>query len=335
MKGSLVILTILALVLIPAMLFAAANPPIEQPLVREGTLAVKLVSVLRLGTTSDEATAESLLTSSGIAPQNGWMADYPVTPDIATEVRESISKAAESLAIDQVTALKEFDSTIKGYGLAIRAATSGTAETDQAASYPDSTVVNNYYDEGPPVVTYYAPPADYTYLYSWVPYPFWWWDVWFPGFFVLADFDIVIDHHHHHHHHHHHGEFGHFSNHFRDSARGTFARIDPAHRADGGISAGNISRWSGSTQRSATAVLSRSTRVSSVRASPLVDRRGMQSGTIGNSAMPGGRSFEGRTTSRSFSAPSGTRGGFSGGRALGGGESFGGRSFGGVHRSCC
>jgi len=321
MKGSLIILTILAFVLIPAMSFAAAKTPVEQPLVREGTLAVKLVSMLKLGTTTDEATAESLLVSAGIAPRNGWMADYPITPDIVTEVRDSISKAAESktLAMDQATALTAFDSTMQGYGLAISAADYGTAETDQAASCPDSTVTNNYYDEGAPVVTYCTPPYDYAYLYSWVPYPFWGWGVWFPGFFVLADFDIVIDHHHHHHH-----GFGHFSNHFRDRARGTFARIDPARRADGGIFIGNTPRLSGSAQRSAASILSRGARMSSSTVSP--GRGGTRSGTMRSSAMSG-RSFTGRGTSsgRSFSSTSGaTHSGFSGGRSFGGGGSFGG-----------
>jgi hypothetical protein len=55
---------------------------------------------------------------------------------------------------------------------------------------PGPDVVNNYYyDYGPPVVTYYAPPAPYYYLYSWVPYPFWWGPgVYFSGFFILHDF---------------------------------------------------------------------------------------------------------------------------------------------------
>jgi len=55
---------------------------------------------------------------------------------------------------------------------------------------PGPEVVNNYYyDYGPPVVTYYAPPAPYYYLYSWVPYPFWWGPgVFFSGYFILHDF---------------------------------------------------------------------------------------------------------------------------------------------------
>jgi hypothetical protein len=53
-------------------------------------------------------------------------------------------------------------------------------------------VINNYYsNQGPPVVTYYAPPPDYDYLYSWVPCPFWWVDFWFAGFFILHDFHRI------------------------------------------------------------------------------------------------------------------------------------------------
>jgi hypothetical protein len=54
---------------------------------------------------------------------------------------------------------------------------------------PGPEVINNYYyDYGPPVVTYYAPPAPYGYLYAWVPYPFWCSRVFFSGFFILHDF---------------------------------------------------------------------------------------------------------------------------------------------------
>jgi hypothetical protein len=57
----------------------------------------------------------------------------------------------------------------------------------------NQTVVNNYYsDEGPPIVTYYAPPPDYLYLYDWVPYPVWWFGFWFPGFYVCHSFTTVV-----------------------------------------------------------------------------------------------------------------------------------------------
>ena len=50
-------------------------------------------------------------------------------------------------------------------------------------------VINQQYEEqGPPVVTYYEPPESYTYLYSWVPYPFWSTGFYYPGYFMLKDF---------------------------------------------------------------------------------------------------------------------------------------------------
>lgn len=40
--------------------------------------------------------------------------------------------------------------------------------------YGEPEAVNDYYyNEGPPIVTYYPPPWDYYYLYAWIPYPFW------------------------------------------------------------------------------------------------------------------------------------------------------------------
>ena len=64
--------------------------------------------------------------------------------------------------------------------------------TETANNYlpnPNPEVINNYYyNDGPPVVTYYAPPDPYYYLYSWVPYPFWYSGFFCRGFFVLHDF---------------------------------------------------------------------------------------------------------------------------------------------------
>ena len=62
--------------------------------------------------------------------------------------------------------------------------------TESPIPGPGTEVVNNYYyDYGPPVVTYYPPPDPYNYLYSWVPYPFWWGPgFYFSGFFILHDF---------------------------------------------------------------------------------------------------------------------------------------------------
>lgn len=232
MKSLLIImLTILAFLMLPAWSYAqtyeatGTSPPIAQPIVREGTLAVTLAGALQLGQTTSEVDAESLLSTAGIAPRNGWIADYPVTPDIAAELRSAVTDAATagSLTMGKDAALVAYDGVMTQYNLSVTADTSGQAEGDQyAPTYPDTGVANNYYyDDGPPVVTYYAPPVDYAYLYTWVPYPFWWWNFWFPGFFVLADFDVPVFVHGH----------AHFvSNHFFDRHHRTFSRINAFDR---------------------------------------------------------------------------------------------------------
>ncbi len=250
MKSSLLVtlFVITGLSLFPLLAYAetgeadAGKTPISQPLVREGTLAVTLVDALKLGPAANEAEAEGVLAGAGIAPRNGWMADYPVTPDIVGELQSAVGEAADAqqLSMGKDEALRAFQDVMVSYNMSIRPADQSGGTTSTYGS-PDSTVINNYYyDQGPPVVTYYTPPPDYYYLYSWVPYPFWWWDFWFPGFFVLADFDIDIDRHHHRHHRD--GEHREFlTNHFRDPATGRMSRIDPASRTTGGT----FSRGSG------------------------------------------------------------------------------------------
>ena len=155
------------------------KPPLAQQLVREGDLAVKLQSALALGKAKDEAEAESRLGEAGISPRNGWIADYPVTPDIVAEVQESVSKAADNkkISMSKDEALRNFNNIVAEADLKIKPYTAGKkpeATYSEPLEYPDQTVINDYYAaEGPPVVTYYTPPPDYYYLYVWVPYPFW------------------------------------------------------------------------------------------------------------------------------------------------------------------
>jgi len=211
------------------------KPPLEQPLIREGDLAVKLVEALKIGRPESETEAESTLASAGITPRNGWIADYPVTPDIVDELQSAVGEAAESgkIAVGKEAALKAFQDVMNEYDMSVKADTSGEGAGETTGpDYPDSTVENNYYyDEGPPVVTYYAPPPDYAYLYDWVPYPFWWWNVWFPGFFILVDFDVHADRHRHGYDRDHEKLI---SNHFVNPKTGRMSRIDPANRARGG-----------------------------------------------------------------------------------------------------
>jgi hypothetical protein len=234
------IVTLLLLVL-PALLHAQAEqaksnaPPVSQPLVSEGTFAAKLEFALGLGTGDDEVEAETRLGETGIAPRNGWIADYPVTPDIVTEVQMAVDDAAASgkISLTRDEALKRFAEVSAGLGLSIRPYTASKNYQPTPAScegYPNPAVVNNVYTaEGPPVVTYYCPPPDYYYLYAWVPCPFWWFDFWFPGFFVLRDFHkivivknrVVV-----------------ITNHFTDVRTHRAFRIDPVTRFSGRTFAG-------------------------------------------------------------------------------------------------
>jgi hypothetical protein len=68
----------------------------ERSLVREGYFAMELAEVLKIGEVKSEAEAESRLASVGIAPKNGWIADYPLTPNIIGELQNAVGEAADS-----------------------------------------------------------------------------------------------------------------------------------------------------------------------------------------------------------------------------------------------
>ena len=176
---------------------ATQPPPIAQTLIPEGSFAIKLAEVLKIGSPQNEAEAESMLTSMGIQPRNGWIADYPVTPDIIGELQMAIGGAADTgkFAMKKDEAIKALQNLASQQGLPVTADEGQYAQTEAPPDYGDysnPTVINNYYDQGPPIVTYYPPPPDYSYLYAWVPYPFWCSGFWFRGFFILHDFHKSI-----------------------------------------------------------------------------------------------------------------------------------------------
>ncbi len=234
MRRLFVIMMALSLMIMPFAVYgqpeqatANAPPAVSQQLVPEGDFALKLVTALKLGTPNSEAQAEDMLTSVGIAPKNGWIADYPVTPVIIGELQNSVVAAADDqkLPMGKDEALQAFQTVTIDFGLAITPGNSGQFAENQPQLNP--TVINNYYyEEGPPVITYYPPPWDYSYLYAWVSYPFWCSGFFFPGFYVLNDFDtiVVLGHHHHH---------FRVTNHFFDRRLNTFVRIDPTTRTFG------------------------------------------------------------------------------------------------------
>lgn len=201
MKKVLITVITTGLLLLPLIIYAQSStgpPPVAQPLVREGDLAVKLVGALKIGTAKNEAEAETMLGSFGIAPKNGWIADYPVTPDVIGELEKAVSEAADAkkLPIGKQEALKGFRTATVEVGIPIVAEVPGKyAESQPPKSYEytsQAAVDDYYYEEGPPVITYYPPPWDYWYLYSWVPSPFFFGGFFFSGFFALHDFHRVV-----------------------------------------------------------------------------------------------------------------------------------------------
>lgn len=339
--GLLLLAPFLFLLLVPHLLYAqSAQAPRQVPsvgtqLVREGDFAAALDAALGVGNGQSEIEAENRLASLGILPRNGWMADYPVTPDILGELQGAVGNAAVSrkLSLSKDEALRRFGEVAYGAGLVERPyASSGTygSEPGSVEGYPDQGDVYGYYaDQGPPIVTYYAPPPDYYYLYSFVPYPFWYSTYWFPGFFVLRDFHRYNGH-------------GFVSNHFRHPTSGNFARVNPVTRVNGGTfasasaaRAGGVTHTTilrGNTPSGVPAGVSRSISPGVSRA--VAPRAGFARTAGPFAGAPGNavRSFGApRTTTASFSRPASSfsRSSFS---HSGGGSRGGGGHSGGGHR---
>lgn len=267
-------------------------PPIAQTLIREGDFAVRLAEVLKIGQAKGEAEAESMLATVGVAPKNGWIADYPITPDIVGELQYAISQAADSkrLSLSRNEALIAFQGLTAEMGLSVVADTPGEVVQNgppaDYGQYSNPDVINNYYyNEGPPVVTYYPPPWDYYYMYAWVPYPFWWSGFWFSGFFILNDFHRPI--------------YGHggpcfVSNHYRDHGSQRVHTVDPvtrhngrAFRGEGDLSHGRGFR-SAEARNGAASIYGRS-----------YERSGHGNAPNGaNSTRPGGRFQAGHPANR-------------------------------------
>jgi hypothetical protein len=301
MKRLFITMISIVFLLVSAMVYAqsdqlpAGTPPVAQALVPEGDFALKLVTALKLGTPGGEAEAEDMLTSVGIEPKNGWIADYPVTPDIIGELQTAVGAAADSrkLPVGKDEALKAFQSVSAGFGLPVVADTSGDYAEDQPPTSPPYTepaVVNNYYyEEGPPVVSYYPPPWDYYYMYAWVPYPFWFNGFFFSGFFCLHDFHrvVIVGHH----------RFV-VTNHFFDRRAKRVSTIDPARRRTGEpFRTADISRNRGfssnESRRGASSIFERSRE----RPATLTAGKG-SSGNNFVSPKTGGRTEEQRFTNK-------------------------------------
>ena len=135
---------------------------------------MELAEVLKIGEVKSEVEAENKLTSVGIAPKNGWIADYPVTPDIIGELRNAVGEAADSgkIAMKRKEAIKAFQDLMTS----IESQSAGIEPPIGAQPYPEP-----YYD--PYYYSYYYP---YPYYYGgyYYPYPY----PYFSGGFVIRGF---------------------------------------------------------------------------------------------------------------------------------------------------
>jgi len=194
MKKLLSIGATVFLILIPLMVNAQSGqnkpgpPPIEQSLVREGFFAMKLVEALKMGQAKSEAEAESMLASVGIAPRNGWIADYPLTPDIIGELRNAIGVALDSgkLAMNKDEALMAVQILIDNEWR--MAAAPHEERESEYSDYPPNTYegYDPYYNRAPYYSPYYPYYYPYPYYYGgyYYPYPY----PYFHGGFVIRGF---------------------------------------------------------------------------------------------------------------------------------------------------
>ena len=117
---------------------------------------MKLVEALKLGDVENEMDAESRLASVGILPRKGWIADYPLTPDVIGELQRSISAAADSgkIAMNKDEAIKAFQGLITD----IKSQDAGVEPPPGGQPYPEPY--------------YYPYPYPYYYGYYYFYYPY-------------------------------------------------------------------------------------------------------------------------------------------------------------------
>jgi hypothetical protein len=77
---------------------------------------MKLVEELKIGEVKSEAEAENKLATVGIAPKNGRIANYPLTPDIIGELGNAIGEAADSgkIPVKREEAMRAFQDLMTG-----------------------------------------------------------------------------------------------------------------------------------------------------------------------------------------------------------------------------
>jgi hypothetical protein len=145
------IIAIMELIFSPHAVAEEPNaPPIAQPLVREGEFARQLVEALRITPAQSEAEAESILTAVGIAPQKGWIADYPVTPIGVVEIEKGVASAADAgnLGMGKDEALRAMGDLKVKMGLnVVMGDVSRPSGQALPGSYPADTLIYKYIDK--------------------------------------------------------------------------------------------------------------------------------------------------------------------------------------------
>jgi len=171
---------------------------IDPVLVRQGDFAILLVEALGLGEVESEQEAEDRLNAAGIAPDDGWIIDYPITPDILAELALAIGEAADTgrIGISRDEAIETLQDLAAELGLSIPGEL-GPRYTERyvydSVGDCSGTTIRQYYNNyGPPVMTYCRPPYDFDYLYGWRPYGSWWQGHYYPGYYLLHRFHLVI-----------------------------------------------------------------------------------------------------------------------------------------------
>ncbi len=148
-----------------------AAPPVEQKLVREGFFALKLAEALKIGGVKSEAEAESMLASVGVLPKNGWIADYPLTPNVIAELENAIGEAADSgkLTMKRDEALNVFRDLLVSVENEYAQVEPDTGKQPYAESY---VYPRSYYYPYYPFPYYYPYPYYFGYYRFYPPYPY-------------------------------------------------------------------------------------------------------------------------------------------------------------------
>ncbi len=123
----------------------STTPSIEQSLVPESVFAMQLAEALKLGPVDDEAKAEELLSELGIEPKNGWIAEYPVTPEVLGDIETGIAMASDQgkLSFTKEQALKLFENVKIKLGFDVKP---GSNPPAGLIKKPGKTTVYRYTD---------------------------------------------------------------------------------------------------------------------------------------------------------------------------------------------